>query len=147
MIYGYIRVSSDKQTIENQKFEIEKFCEKEKLEIDGWISETISGTKNYDKIEDYTLSVEKNLNGIEETNHLSKEELMEEFMFLGLRKTSGVSEKVFFERFNVSMESIYKDVINNHVKKGLLNKDNGKIYLNKEGIQLSNYVMSDFLLS
>ena len=49
MIYGYIRVSSDKQTVENQKFEIEKFCEKEKLEIDGWISETISGTKNYDK--------------------------------------------------------------------------------------------------
>ncbi|WP_238902531.1 radical SAM family heme chaperone HemW [Clostridium sp. YIM B02506] len=104
-------------------------------------------TKNYDKIEDYILSVEKKSNGIEETNHLSKEELMEEFMFLGLRKTSGVSEKDFFERFNVSMESIYKDVINNHVKKGLLNKDNGKIYLNKEGIQLSNYVMSDFLLS
>ena len=49
MIYGYIRVSSDKQTVENQKFEIEKFCEKEKLEIEGWISETISGTKNYDK--------------------------------------------------------------------------------------------------
>ena len=49
MIYGYIRVSSDKQTVENQKFEIEKFCEKEKLKIDGWISETISGTKNYDK--------------------------------------------------------------------------------------------------
>ena len=49
MIYGYIRVSSDKQTVENQKYEIEKFCEKEKLEIDGWISETISGTKNYDK--------------------------------------------------------------------------------------------------
>lgn len=104
-------------------------------------------TKNYDKIEDYILSVEKNSNGIEETNHLSKDELMEEFMFLGLRKTSGVSEKDFFERFNVSMESIYKDVINNHIKKGLLNKDNGKIYLNKEGIQLSNYVMSDFLLS
>ena len=104
-------------------------------------------TKNYDKIEDYILSVEKKSNGIEETNHLAKDELMEEFMFLGLRKTSGVSEKDFFERFNVSMESIYKDVINNHIKKGLLNKDNGKIYLNKEGIQLSNYVMSDFLLS
>ena len=49
MIYGYIRVSSDKQTVENQRFEINKFCEKEKLHIDGWIEETISGTKNYDK--------------------------------------------------------------------------------------------------
>lgn len=49
MIYGYIRVSSDKQTVENQRFEIENFCERENIKIDGWISETISGTKNYDK--------------------------------------------------------------------------------------------------
>lgn len=51
MIYGYIRVSSDKQTVANQKFEIEKFCTQENLRIDGWISETISGTKDYDKRE------------------------------------------------------------------------------------------------
>lgn len=49
MIYGYIRVSSDKQTVENQRFEINKFCSMEKLSVDGWIEETISGTKNYDK--------------------------------------------------------------------------------------------------
>lgn len=49
MIYGYIRVSSDKQTVENQRFEINKFCKKENLVVDGWIEETISGTKNYDK--------------------------------------------------------------------------------------------------
>ena len=49
MTYGYIRVSTDKQTVENQRFEIGNFCRKENLEIDGWIEETISGTKNYDK--------------------------------------------------------------------------------------------------
>lgn len=49
MIYGYIRVSSDKQTVENQRFEINKFCEREHLSIDGWIEETISGTKAYNK--------------------------------------------------------------------------------------------------
>lgn len=49
MNYGYIRVSSDKQTVENQRFEITKFMSKENLKIDGWIEETISGTKNYDK--------------------------------------------------------------------------------------------------
>lgn len=49
MNYGYIRVSSDKQTVENQRFEINNFCKKENLKIDGWIEETISGTKNYDK--------------------------------------------------------------------------------------------------
>ena len=49
MIYGYIRVSSDKQTVENQRYEINSFCQKEHLNIDGWIEETISGTKNYNK--------------------------------------------------------------------------------------------------
>ncbi len=51
MVYGYIRVSSDKQTVENQRFEINNFCEKKKLIIDGWIEETISGTKSYNKRE------------------------------------------------------------------------------------------------
>lgn len=51
MIYGYIRVSSDKQTVENQRFEINNYCKREQLHIDGWIEETISGTKNYDKRE------------------------------------------------------------------------------------------------
>lgn len=49
MIYGYIRVSSDKQTVENQRFEINKFCEKQNIVINDWIEETISGTKNYTK--------------------------------------------------------------------------------------------------
>ena len=51
MIYGYIRVSSDKQTVENQRFEINNFCERYKLVIDGWIEETISGMKSYNKRE------------------------------------------------------------------------------------------------
>lgn len=51
MIYGYIRVSSDKQTVENQRFEINNFCKRNKMQIDGWIEETISGTKAYNKRE------------------------------------------------------------------------------------------------
>lgn len=51
MIYGYIRVSSDKQTVENQRFEINKFCDRNKICIEGWIEETISGTKSYNKRE------------------------------------------------------------------------------------------------
>ena len=49
MNYGYIRVSSDKQTVENQRFEIENFAKKNGFKIDGWIEETISGMKSYDK--------------------------------------------------------------------------------------------------
>ncbi|MEA4809132.1 Serine recombinase PinR [bioreactor metagenome] len=46
MIYGYIRVSTDKQTTENQRFEINNFALSKQLEVEEWIEETISGTKN-----------------------------------------------------------------------------------------------------
>src|SRR5438128_1100252 len=46
MIYGYIRVSTDKQTTDNQRFEILQFTDEKKLAIDSWIEETISATKN-----------------------------------------------------------------------------------------------------
>ena len=49
MIYGYIRVSTDKQTVENQRFEINQFAIKNNLIIEKWIEETISGTKEVDK--------------------------------------------------------------------------------------------------
>jgi DNA invertase Pin-like site-specific DNA recombinase len=46
MIYGYIRVSTDKQTTENQRFEILKYASEKKLSIDRWIEETVSATKH-----------------------------------------------------------------------------------------------------
>jgi DNA invertase Pin-like site-specific DNA recombinase len=49
MTYGYIRVSTDRQTVDNQRFEIERFCSKNNLKIEQWIEETISGTKTPDK--------------------------------------------------------------------------------------------------
>ncbi|MDO5524280.1 MAG: master DNA invertase Mpi family serine-type recombinase [Bacteroidia bacterium] len=49
MNYGYIRVSTDKQTVENQRFEINRFCEKQEIIIDRWIEETISGNKDVEK--------------------------------------------------------------------------------------------------
>lgn len=44
MIYGYVRVSTDKQSTENQRFEIEKFAKAKSMRIDRWVEETISGT-------------------------------------------------------------------------------------------------------
>lgn len=55
MIYAYIRVSTDRQTVENQRFEIERFCEVAKIRVDQWVEETVSGTKNYS---------ERNLGGL-----------------------------------------------------------------------------------
>ena len=49
MIFGYVRVSCDKQTVENQRFEINRFCEREHIQVDGWIEETVSGAEGYGK--------------------------------------------------------------------------------------------------
>lgn len=49
MTYGYVRVSSDKQTVKNQKFEINNFARQNNIQIDKWVEETISGAKDIDK--------------------------------------------------------------------------------------------------
>ena len=49
MIYAYIRVSSDKQTLENQKYEIERFADNHHLYVDRWEMEKISGTKDFEE--------------------------------------------------------------------------------------------------
>lgn len=51
MVYGYVRVSTEKQTLENQVYEINVFCSRCSLTIDQWITEKISGTKDYEKRE------------------------------------------------------------------------------------------------
>lgn len=49
MVYGYIRVSTGRQTVENQKFAVEEFCTRNGLSVDDWIEETVSGAKRFDK--------------------------------------------------------------------------------------------------
>jgi DNA invertase Pin-like site-specific DNA recombinase len=49
MTYGYVRVSTDRQRVDNQEYEITRFCKKNGIKIDEWIRETISGTKTPDK--------------------------------------------------------------------------------------------------
>ncbi|MGC3977652.1 MAG: master DNA invertase Mpi family serine-type recombinase [Paludibacteraceae bacterium] len=51
MNYAYIRVSSDKQTVANQKFEIKNFCKRNGMVVNFWFEEIISGTKGVDKRE------------------------------------------------------------------------------------------------
>jgi len=49
MIYGYVRVSTDKQTVENQRYEINCFCEHQKIAVEEWLEETVSGSKEPEK--------------------------------------------------------------------------------------------------
>ncbi|MDO5521083.1 MAG: radical SAM family heme chaperone HemW [bacterium] len=77
---------------------------------------------------------------------LSKNEKMEEFMFLGLRLTKGVSKAEFEKRFGTSMEEVYKEVLDKHQKEGLLEVGEDIVRLTEAGLDVSNYVMADFIM-
>lgn len=77
---------------------------------------------------------------------LSKEDEMAEFMFLGLRMTEGVSEAAFRQGFGVEMREIYGEVLKKYTGMELLEEKDGRIFLTRKGIHVSNSVMSDFLL-
>ena len=77
---------------------------------------------------------------------LSLEAEMSEFMFLGLRMTKGVSKAEFLEGFGVSIESVYGKVLDKYKSVGLLEETDGRIFLTRAGIHVSNGVMAEFLL-
>ena len=77
---------------------------------------------------------------------LTREDEMAEFMFLGLRMTEGVSLRGFKEYFGENMENIYGEVLKKHRNLGLLEQKDGRIFLTRRGIHVSNGVMADFLL-
>lgn len=83
----------------------------------------------------------------QEIQILSVEEQMEEFMFLGLRLTEGVSEAAFEEAFERDINQVYGEVLEKHIRNGLLVRACGSISLSAKGLDVSNYVMSDFILS
>jgi len=78
---------------------------------------------------------------------LSTQQKMEEFMFLGLRLMSGISKNDFKTRFNQDIDSVYGDIIYKHKRNGLLEVSGDRIFLTEYGIDISNYVLSDFILT
>ncbi len=77
---------------------------------------------------------------------MDKKQQMEEFMFLGLRLTEGIERSRFRDNFGVELEGIYGNTLIKLQQQGLLGQKEGRIFLTEEGISLSNYVLSKFLL-
>lgn len=77
---------------------------------------------------------------------LTVREQMEEHMFLGLRMMCGVDEQVFSERFGTDIDAVYGDMIAELCADGLLMREQGHLRLTLRGIDVSNYVMAQFLL-
>lgn len=113
-------------------------------------------TKNVTDIEEYMKIFdeaylehinEKGARDEAETEILTKEDMMAEFMFLGLRMTKGISKKKFEEYFGCSYDTIYGNVTDKLIKERLLNVsvDGDKICLTELGIDVSNMVLAEFL--
>ena len=77
---------------------------------------------------------------------LTTEDEMAEFMFLGLRMIRGIAKADFSDAFGCPIEEIYGNVLEKYEAMGLLREENGRIFLSREGIHVSNSVMSEFLL-
>ena len=82
----------------------------------------------------------------EEIELLSEKDLMEEFMFLGLRLKKGISEQEFKDKFGKTVGEVYQKVLSRLTEEGVLEQKNGRVSLSEKGTDVANYVMAEFLL-
>lgn len=107
---------------------------------------------NISDLKSYLKACEKKLDMdpravIEEESwqQLGRTEQMEEYMFLGLRMTKGISRQNFLQKFGIALEGVYGEEIRRLCGEGLLRQEEGNLALTREGISVSNYVMAQFL--
>lgn len=81
----------------------------------------------------------------QEVSHLTEREQMEEFMFLGLRLTEGVSQKRFFKTFGKKFTDVYPGISEKLIREGLLVQEGDRLKLTELGLDVSNRVMVEFL--
>lgn len=104
-------------------------------------------TSNVGPIKKYMEKIDEIGEAFQSQHRVSKEEEMEEHMFLGLRKVAGVSKESFFNRFSVSMEDQFGKQIHQLVEQELLVNNAQAIYLTHKGKLLGNEVFQEFLIS
>lgn len=76
---------------------------------------------------------------------LSRRAQMEEFMFLGLRMTRGVTREAFERNFGVPVDAVYRDVLAELKSQELISLAEGRLFLTDRGMDLANYCMAKFL--
>lgn len=81
----------------------------------------------------------------EDLEVLSREDRMEEFMFLGLRKTAGIDEKIFMAVFGEKLDSVYGEQLRKLERQGLIECSGKNVRLTERGTDISNYVFSEFI--
>ncbi|NMM61956.1 oxygen-independent coproporphyrinogen III oxidase [Clostridium sp. P21] len=100
-----------------------------------------------ENIEEYIKTVEEN-NNLKLDEHINSiEDNMEEFMFMGLRKISGISIMEFKRRFGEDIFNVYGGIIKKYTDNGIIIHKDDNLFLSERGIEVSNSVMCDFILT
>lgn len=102
--------------------------------------------KDMNEIKDISDTKDNPLKIRENIEQLTQQQRMEEFMFLGLRLCAGVSREDFLQRFGIEMDCIYGKLLAELKEKKLLDMQEDRIWLTDYGIDISNSVLSNFLL-
>ena len=102
--------------------------------------------KNIEDVKTYIERINKNESIIDEVIENKNKDNIEEFIFMGLRMLEGINLSEFKNKFNTNIEDIYKEVIEKNIKNNLLIIENNRLKLTSKGIELSNSVMSDFII-
>lgn len=76
---------------------------------------------------------------------LERQQQIEEFMFLGLRKTYGISKKEFHRTFGREMEDVYGKTLKKFIEEGMIKEKKDRIFLSEDGVLVSNQILSEFL--
>lgn len=101
---------------------------------------------NESQLESYIEMIQAEKDIKRDVRAVSEKENMEEMMFLGLRLTKGVSKEQFNQTFETTVEEVYGDVLKRFENEGLLEENDQRIRLTEEGLDVSNYIMSEFIL-
>lgn len=148
--YGYTRYEISNYAKEGYecRHNIGYWTRKEYLGLGPGASSFLEGIRfqNVSDLQEYEDRIEKGKSLQTETERLTAEDAMGEFMFLGLRMMCGVRKSEFYRLFGVRMEEIYRDSLKMVTAQGMAVEEGDVVRLTRKGIDLSNYVFEQFLL-
>ena len=110
----------------------------------GTGAHSFDGKLRTSNVRDVATYIKNNVPIVEEV--VTRQAAMEEFCFLGLRMTDGISARTFEKNFGENIFDVFGAVIDKNVQRGLLKFDGDKIFLTARGMSLGNEVFADFLL-
>ncbi|MFA6808539.1 MAG: radical SAM family heme chaperone HemW [Eubacteriales bacterium] len=105
-------------------------------------------TKNVENINEYFQFADKGIkpHASSETERLTKEQRISEYVILGLRTAEGIDLNKFYNKFNIEMQDIYKEILRKYIKEKIILEENGRLRLMDSYFFISNSILKNFII-